>query len=627
MRTGKVETDVGGLGMKKYLKRMMIFISCLLACFLNVMVCTAKEPEDLTRMSTEELAVLMQDYPELGRMMMYYGEDGMQDYDLFFYFLESECDIFYELLRRTDGITCLLQEYRTSGCNMETIVDGEYDPEKEQEWYAEVFGCQLIRYYVNHFTDSEFKLATQIIEEKAEVYNLIDDMTVYYYLDLPELESPAGAGKCGVRTSYLAPEEIQAREEKLGGGNWIVTMGACMGTANQRPDAGDAKEDTSETAVAEEEITLVNLSDIYNVTYVKERSAYFSKKNPDVKMIYKTGEESVDSSQILEQVLNGEGPDLLWVNASDMRMLSEKGVLMDLRTLVPKESLEQIYPGILQEGTVNDTLTGLYFDTYVSCLIANNEVWDQNSITTSDIIEVARENDGLLALIGNHTSLSKRDFLNTVVFCNPKNSPFIDVEAKESRFETAAFAELLAVAKECGDSRMGYLKDYDTVLNKLREEKLLAVTVNMMDFSEYVRLMEEYGDICHLMSYPDAPEGVTGFWSGDGFLVVNANSGHKEAVGELLTYLLSKEAQQKVTYGSIRRDVRCEEAMAAEGGSAYAEEYLAFLECCDYNPGYDWEIKEIILAGADEFFEDRCTAEEAAQAIDKEVQKYLDGLK
>ena len=613
--------------MKKHLKRMIVLVACLLACFLNVMVVRAAneyEEDQLLSMTTEELVHLMQDYPELNRMMMYYGEDGMQDYSLFFYFLESECDIFYELLRRTDGITCLLQEYRTSGCTAENIVDGKYDPKQYQEFHAEMFGCQFLKHYVQHFTDNEYKLATQIIEEKAEIYNLLDDMTVYYYLDLPEPEPVAGTGKCGVRTIYLEPEEIKAKEEKLGGGNWIVTMGACMGKANQSADAGDVKEDTSETAVAEEEITLANLSDIYNVTYVKERAAYFSKKNPDVKVIYKTGEETADSNQILEQVVNGEGPDLLWVSAADMRMLSEMGALMDLRTLVPEESLEQIYPGILQEGTVNGTLTGLYFDAYVSCLIANKEVWDRNSITTADIIEVAKKNDGLLALIGNHTSLSKREFLNTVVFCNPKNSPFLDLETKESRFETAAFAELLTVAKERGDSRMGYLKDYDTVLNKLREEKLLAVTVNMMDFSDYVRLMEEYGDVCHLMSYPDAPEGVTGFWSGDSFLVVNANSAHKEAIGELLTYLLSEEAQQKVTYGSIRRDVRRTKTMAAEDGSAYAEEYLDFLECCDYNPGYDWNVKEIILAGADEFFEDRCTVEEAAEAIDKEVQKYLD---
>ena len=376
----------------------------------------------------------------------------------------------------------------------------------------------------------------------------------------------------------------------------------------------------SDTPKEEEEIVLANLGDCYNDVYVKVRSAYFSRKNPDVKVIYKTGEETTDKNLILEQVLSGEGPDLIWVSASDMHMLSEKGALMDLQTLVPEETLNQIYPSILENGMGNGILTGVCFDAYVHCLFANNEVWDQGSISTLDTLDAIKNSKKLYGLIGDHISISKRDFLYNLGY-----APFFDVEAKESRFDDPAFAELLTVAKELGDSRMGYLKDLDVALNKLREEKLLAVTVDIMDFSEYVRLMEEYGDVCHLMSYPDATEGATGVWSGSDFLVVNANSNHKEAIGELLTYLLSEEAQQKAHYGSIRRDVRRAKAMETEGGNIYAEEYLAYLDnCTNTRGGCDGNIMKIILAGADEFFEDRCTAEEAAQAIDKEVQKYLD---
>ena len=762
--------------MRKHLKLVIAVVTCCLTCFFDVLIARAERepavpaeemkerwyethyyplyhgceewenefsnykykvaelqdilnpPTDLLlSMSTEELASLMQDYPELNRMMIFFGEDGRQNYVSLFSFLESDCDIFYELLRREDGITCLLQEYRTSGCNTETIVDGKYKPENYQEWYAEVFGCQFIRYYAPQFTDDEYALACEIIDEKMEMYSLLEDLYVYSYFDLPEIEPPEEEEVSGIRTNYLDPEDIQEKEDKLaaalfmlqeeskntenqeeniksvtaktaekvsstglimivgsiigvvcvaGGAvfvcgrkkqrcRWlmggamrkknIITRMACtlfcmsmcladsgadkhvdtlksQETIAVSPDVEslsvdtvDDQDITGKVVTTEEEIVLASMVEYHDV-FVKVNAAAFSRSNPDVKVIYMTGSEARDmyNNQILEQVIAGEGPDLLFVGVTDMKMLQEKGALMDLRELVPEETLEQIYPSILAEGIINDTLVGMYFDTYAYCLFANNEVWPESSITTSDIIEVAKNNDKLLALIGDHTSLSKLGFLNTVAFHNPWYSPFLDLETKESRFDSPEFAELLTVAKERGDNKMGYLKDIDVVLGKLREGKLLAVNITVKNLSDYTGLMTEYGETCHLMSYPDTGEETTGFWAGGEFLVVNTNSKHKEAVSELLAYFLSEEAQQKVTLGSIRRDVRAANAMSEEKGSAYVEEYLQFLDHCVHNPDYDWNLKEIILFGADGYFEGEYNAEEAAHIIDEQVQMYLD---
>lgn len=123
----------------------------------------------------------------------------------FFWFLEINCDIFYELLRREDGITCLLEEYRANEPG-EVNLSGR--------WYAELFGCQFIRYYAHHFTENEYALAGQIIEEKRELYSLLDDSSLYY-LDLPEIELFTGEETSDIRTNYLDQEEIQEKEDKL----------------------------------------------------------------------------------------------------------------------------------------------------------------------------------------------------------------------------------------------------------------------------------------------------------------------------------------------------------------------------------------------------------------------------
>ena len=55
-----------------------------------------------------ELVELLLDYPYLNRIFMYEYEE------LFFCFLENNCDIYSELLTREDGVTCLLRKYQNS---------------------------------------------------------------------------------------------------------------------------------------------------------------------------------------------------------------------------------------------------------------------------------------------------------------------------------------------------------------------------------------------------------------------------------------------------------------------------------------------------------------------------------
>ncbi len=69
----------------------------------------------LFSMSSEELAALLFESPYLTQMLAYYGEDGHIDYSTMFWFLELHSDIFYELLRREDGVTAILVQYQNSG--------------------------------------------------------------------------------------------------------------------------------------------------------------------------------------------------------------------------------------------------------------------------------------------------------------------------------------------------------------------------------------------------------------------------------------------------------------------------------------------------------------------------------
>lgn len=167
----------------------------------------------LLSMSTEEIAGLMLRYPIISQITTYYGEDGDPDYGMFFEFCERQSDIFYELLRREDGVIGLLKAYQNSGYdgNTEKIYESY---EEFNKWYAEIFGSQFICYYANHFTEEECELSNQIIEEKSKVYSQMDSAMTFDFNFSPIM--PTNNDQTGeVRTNYLSEESVKNRENEI----------------------------------------------------------------------------------------------------------------------------------------------------------------------------------------------------------------------------------------------------------------------------------------------------------------------------------------------------------------------------------------------------------------------------
>jgi len=175
-------------------------------------------PEDLLlSMPTNELAKLMQEHPCLPQMNTYLDYDGKIDYETLFSFLEVNSDILYELLRREDGITCLLQEYQSNDVDLKKMNEETYDEESQAKWYAEMFGCHFIIYYSPLFSESEYIMAREILEEKSKRYyaELEDYQLEYMSLEDLTIEPPSGEPVKKIRTKYLDEEEIQEKEDRL----------------------------------------------------------------------------------------------------------------------------------------------------------------------------------------------------------------------------------------------------------------------------------------------------------------------------------------------------------------------------------------------------------------------------
>jgi hypothetical protein len=170
----------------------------------------------LFSMPSEELAALLFESPYLTQMLTYYGEDGNIDYSMIFRFLELHSDIFYELLRREDGITEILVQYQNSGIDAQWFDDGSYDS-MEGKWLAEVFGSQFVLYYSVIFTEDETNLAKQIISEKNNVY-LNSENADPEYFNVSDIDYHDGNSAGEVRVMYLDQDEISEKEESFSAG-------------------------------------------------------------------------------------------------------------------------------------------------------------------------------------------------------------------------------------------------------------------------------------------------------------------------------------------------------------------------------------------------------------------------
>lgn len=198
----------------------------------------------LLSMSTEEIAGLILRYPFITQITTYYGDDGGPDYEMFFDFCEEQSNIFYELLRRDDGVTSLLKAYQNSGYDGNT--EKMYESyEETNKWYAEIFGSQFICFYADHFTEEECELANRIIEEKNKVYSQMDSAMTFDLNLSPVM--PANNAQTGeVRTNYLTEEGVKEREKE------IEEARQKMQSQDAQDDIPEARESSTDGTEAED---------------------------------------------------------------------------------------------------------------------------------------------------------------------------------------------------------------------------------------------------------------------------------------------------------------------------------------------------------------------------------------
>lgn len=397
-----------------------------------------------------------------------------------------------------------------------------------------------------------------------------------------------------------------------------------------------------------EGITLVDFAQVD--PYVQSRVADYNRDSDNVRIQYKSGSGDMETlwTRTMAELAAGKGPDMLCLRANDehLRMLYEKGVLADLTGLVPKETLDQIFPGVLEAGSVDGSLVGLGVSGWAFTMITSNELWQQDSWTVEDIMGIVETHPDLEGiLISANKATDPAWTLYYMGLQHMENSPFVDFRTKESHFEDTKFQKLMELAKTYDETPV----PTGELSTLIKEGRCIATFANLYHASDYVKTMEEYGEECHFIGYPGQTD-HSGYWSNLYLIVVNKKSEYSDTIAEFLSCLLDAENQQKVYGFSVREDVVRQYITWADwdekwyyvtysmesesttswtdftkpNGECYIEDYVEFLRKLGPMPGYGSVISDIVLEEAEYYFNGTKSAGQAAEIIDNRVQLYLD---
>lgn len=393
----------------------------------------------------------------------------------------------------------------------------------------------------------------------------------------------------------------------------------------------------------EESIQVADISYNNSATFVKAVTADFTRRNPLYSFVCEKpqeGQEDDYRDRIMAELAAGKGPDILYLSREDLNSLPQE-TFLDLRELIPSETLQQLLPGAVELGTFQDTLLGIPVEVQPETLFTYGDIWEGDSWSLTELMKIAEEKDGLRAVLPS----TSEGQMHLLLLTDLEHSPFIDWERGESHFDSAEFCRILEYFKSHGLEETLILdKDYEA----LRNEECLAVIGRSASFTFYESIHKKLGENIKAIGYP--VEGGNGsFLRTNGVLAVNAKStADREAVAAFLEYVLSKKGQKFCIYGSVRRNEMDEndviykedgsiwlkeasgslrEMVTKEDGSTYIQDYNRFVETCVAYPLQNKKLVNIIDEELEAYFGGNYSADKAAELIDNRVQLYLDERK
>lgn len=405
--------------------------------------------------------------------------------------------------------------------------------------------------------------------------------------------------------------------------------------------------DEEETLTDSDIIRLVRLQ-FYGMEYASKLAASWSVESDSAHIkVEKTDNEQKQEAlhnRTMMEIVAGNGPELMWVSEEDMRILAEKGALMDMSELIPSEIKEQLLPGVLKVGTIDGTLVGITPEVSFYTVFTPDSVWSRDSWSISDVMSLVESRDDWEWPLSY--SIYKPDFYTLFYFLlkDLADSPFVDMENGVSHFDSDEFIQVLEFCKKYGE-KDSVKVDWDD-LDEMMQNGTCAAQVSYFydGFGNFSHSMPSLKD-CHIVGFP-RNEGSGNYLYSEAYLVVSANATHIDAIKDFIAYLLDYDNQYTVSFSPVRKDVLRDSVVITPhsntpailkstsyevyrpietkpDGTSYLEEFMTFAESCEPQPLRPEAISDILGDELPSFVADDKNAKEVADIIHRRVQLYF----
>lgn len=400
-------------------------------------------------------------------------------------------------------------------------------------------------------------------------------------------------------------------------------------------------------------------ADGYTNMFVSEFNRLHPGVQIDVQVPGSWDEMDSNWSRIQADLVAGHGPDLLMAPRAQLQTLQEKGILTELSQILDEETRKQIFPGVLENGTINGGLYSFSHTTTAASLYVSRKLWPEDTWTWEEAVgvleELERAGHPVQSVINDQWNTISGGYLLLYFFlADLEHCSLLDLEEGKAYFDTEEFCHLLEVCKRYAQSQSAIGGSFDlnaeiaAARKRLKEGEILCYhSPGDGEFMWFSEDMADLGEDYHLVGYPTESDSGS-FISCYNGIAVNSATEYPELAAEFINYIASRSCQEK-SDKTVRRDVfadRIKErtdyqgasgnpqvllrtsqgSTAIEGkpdGTSYLPEYLEFMDSCRTDSKITEPVEKIISEEMGAFFAGDKDAQSVVSIIQSRVQMYL----
>lgn len=355
-----------------------------------------------------------------------------------------------------------------------------------------------------------------------------------------------------------------------------------------------------------------------------------------------------DIIELMQEMTNGSGADLLLLDRSQMLSFDKNECLMDLSEVLVDATKKQLLSGVLEYGRTNHGTMLLSYQPYLKTAFINKKYLNGSSWTVQNLVDIieAQEKQGK-----PFTLLTRGDYHPFFLFLtNICDSEFIDMEKGTCSFNSDLFIKVLEICKRY-NNEIDYNEDaYD----QIKKGEILTLTPTELSLRGYSEVCANLGPDYVTVGYPSLSGNGHHLSFSMGF-AVNKNTENYDIIADFINWMFSLENENLLFQAPIREDLfegririptptevanGWEDSpyvalpdrggiwplAAKPDGDSYLKEYMELVEQCHYRDTtvYEDDITRILWEEADAFFEgDNRSAAEVARIIQSRVFLYL----